>query len=328
MVYVKRIITALLFLAGLAGLLVLTSFLFMPKNNNAEFGIEEASANGILGEKSNTIDVLFIGDSESYSAFIPMQLWKEKGYTSYVCGTSGQTLDYTQTMLKRSFEKQKPKIVILETLTLFRKQKHSDYFYTKVCERFAVFRYHDRWKHLKLRDFSGTAEFTWTDEYKGYRYSNKIDPCKKTEYMHPTEKAEEISDINRRCLKEIKALCDENGTRLILVSTPSPVNWTMLRHNGTARIAAETGCEYIDLNCMTNEVPIDWNLDTRDKGDHLNLRGAEKVTSFIADYLNGTGLLTSHTGDKSYAEWDEISNKFETIVSDFQQKTLTADKKL
>lgn len=315
MVYIKRIITALLFLAGLTGLLILASFLFMPKNNSADFGIEEASANGILGEKKGTIDVLFVGDSECYSSFIPMQLWKEQGYTSYVCGTSGQTLDYTQIMLKRSFEKQKPKIVVLETLALFREQKRSDYFYTKVCEKFSVFRYHNRWKNLKLQDFSGTAEFTWTDEYKGYRYSRTIEPCPKTEYMYPTDETEDISDINRMCLADIKALCDEHGAQLILVSTPSPVNWTMHRHNAAARIAAETGCEYLDLNLMQKEVPIDWSLDTRDKGDHLNQTGAEKVTRFMGGYLAGTGLLKNHTGDSRYAKWDEVSDRFAAIVS-------------
>ena len=66
---------------------------------------------------------------------------------------------------------------------------------------------------------------------------------------------------------------------------------------------------------MQKEVPIDWSLDTRDKGDHLNQTGAEKVTRFMGGYLAGTGLLKNHTGDSRYAKWDEVSDRFAAIVS-------------
>lgn len=92
---------------------------------------------------------------------------------------------------------------------------------------------------------------------------------------------------------------------MILISTPSTVNWNYARYNGISELASELGCEYIDMNLMTEEIPIDWDKDTRDKGDHLNYFGAKKVTSFISNYLSKTKLLVSHKGDSDYQKWDE-----------------------
>ena len=314
MIYAKRILAFFLFAVFLIAILLAASFVFMPKNNMSEFGMEEAQANGILGEKENTIDVLVLGDSESYSAITPMQIWKDTGYTAYVCGTSAQSLNYTSVLLRRAFEKQQPKVVILETNAIYRKISSNQAVGTELANYFSVFQYHNRWKSLGLHDFTGKAKFTWTDDYKGYRYRTKVDPARQKEYMKPTDKVAEIPALNTQYVREMKQFCDENGSRLVLVSTPSTVNWNFQRHNGIQKLANDIGCEYIDLNLMNDRIQIDWSKDTRDKGDHLNHFGAVKVSRFLSEYLKGTGLLTDHREDPAYAKWNDSLKKYETVV--------------
>lgn len=80
--FLKHTLRCVVFLAVLALLLTGVSQLVRPKNNTSSDGIHDPAANGILGEPDNTIDLLILGDSESYSAFIPMQLWQQYGSTA------------------------------------------------------------------------------------------------------------------------------------------------------------------------------------------------------------------------------------------------------
>lgn len=314
MIKIRRTLSALVFLSGLAILLIAVSILFAPENNTQEFGIEEASANGILGEKENSIDVLVLGDSESYSSIIPMQIWKDKGFTSYVCGTSAQNLAYTQTLLNRSLKTQSPKVVILETNAIFRKINIENAALEKITNYFSVFRYHNHWKSMDWSKLGSKTHFTWTDDYKGYRYNVDINPSQKKEHMKPNKGMAEIHSINKRYVKEIKEICDENNVRFILWSTPSTVNWNYKRHNAIQALAEELNCEYVDLNLENDTIQINWDKDTRDKGDHLNYTGAVKVTQFLSEYLEEMDILKDHREDETYDKWDKSLKKFELIV--------------
>ena len=324
-IYVKRLITAILFIAGLWGMIILSSNLFAPKSNEPDNGMEFAEANGILGEKKNTIDVLFLGDSETYASFIPLQIWNDTGYTSYVCGTSGQTLDYTNVMLSRALESQTPRIVFLETHTIFRDQTRDDYLYTRLCDQYDVFRYHDRWKTFQKDELNQKPVYTWTDDNKGFRFSKTVKASKIKDHMAPTDEVAEILPINRTCVDRIKKACDEIGAKLVFVSTPSTKNWNFSRHNAMVEYAREMECEYYDMNLMPDDIKINWKKDTKDEGDHLNYYGAKKVTTQISQYLVKSGILSSHKSDPSYKSWDEAYERFKKQIP--KKKTNNKKKK-
>lgn len=298
------------FVAGLLVLLFAASVVLQPKNNDAGAGMNDVSASGILAEKENTVDVLILGDSEAYSSFVPLKIWADTGITSYVCATPAQKLSYSLEFLKKTFKTQSPKIVILETNALFRHVSVSDGIKQALEEKISVFRYHNRWKTLKLKDFSFSTDYTDTQVNKGYIYSNGVAPSANTDYMSKSAVPVSIQRQNSIYVKEIKKICDENGARLIFISTPSTVNWNKNKHDTTAALAEKLDAEFIDLNTAVLENPIDWTTDTKDKGDHLNYSGAVKVTSFLGKYLAETGLFSDKRGDGNFAEWDNDVRKF------------------
>lgn len=306
----KYLFGSIAFIAIFAVILTMLSFVFTPKNNNPDFGMPDATANGILGEEENTIDVVVVGDSEAYSSISPMEIWNKHRLTSYICATSAQYITCSDTMLEQAFQKQNPKVVILETNTIYRDVKSENSIMTKAENSISIIKYHDRWKNIKLYDFNTSAQYTWTDDYKGYHLKKGVLAPKKTDYMAPDEKIEDINKLNAKYVKAISEKCKDNNAQLILLSTPSTKNWTMAKHNGIQKLAEEIGVEHIDLNLMNDVIKIDWSKDTCDAGDHLNYSGAKKVTDFIGNYLTEELGLNGSYDKKVCEKWDSTYKRY------------------
>ena len=119
----KRIIKCIIFLLIFLIILMILSKILIPKNNTLEAGLgkRKQPASGIFTEPENTIDVLVLGDSESYNSYIPLELWNQYGFTSYVCGTPAQRISQSCQYIKYAFKNQKPTIVMLEANNLYTK---------------------------------------------------------------------------------------------------------------------------------------------------------------------------------------------------------------
>lgn len=130
----------------------------------------------------------------------------------------------------------------------------------------------------------------------------------------PSNKVEEVPELSRQCLEEIVALCKEASATPVLVSTPSAVNWNMPRHNAVQQLAQSLGIDYFDLNTGKDKVAIDWSADTRDRGDHLNYRGAVKVSGYVVGLLSSRYGLLDHRKDASYSSWNDEYERYRKFV--------------
>lgn len=306
----KHITGSLAFFAGLTGLLFLFSAAVMPRQDGYNVIEIEKKINALEKETEDTIDVIVVGDSETYSAYNPLQLWKEQGITSYICGTHAQRLCDTVSVLKSSFELQSPKLVVLETNCLFRyagvKPQEEDKIRNVAEKVFPVLRYHNRWKQiLPLIDASEQKKIERESIRKGFKLRTDVLAYNGGEWMFETDERKKFGEMAEDYLKEIYELCEENQAELILVSTPAPDNWTYAKHNSVSDWATEHEVEFLDMNLLHQEMQIDWTKDTRDGGDHLNFEGARKLTRYFGNYLKENFELTDHREDVHYSSWDE-----------------------
>ncbi|MCI1269347.1 MAG: hypothetical protein LKG21_05530 [Ruminococcus sp.] len=306
----RRIMYTVIFFAGLIVILLVSSYIFTPKSNKGGSVLKPSYETGLLGENKDTIDAVIIGDSEAYSAYSPMLMWKNNGITSYVCSTAAQQLYWSDNFLHEAFEKQKPKVVILETNAIFRKMTYADTSANRISNMFSIFRYHDRWKDMKLKSIGRKADYSWTDDNKGFRCSSSVNGVRQRKYMKYTDKTRPLPDINRRYVSKMAEYCRKNGAELVLVSTPSSKNWNYQKHNAIERLAKEQKIKYVDLNLISDQLHIDWLSDTRDRGDHLNYTGATKVSDFMGNYLAENFKLKDHRNDKAYSKWNSALQRY------------------
>lgn len=262
----------------------------------------------IRREPADTVDMLIVGDSLSYTAFSPMELWEKEGISSFVCGQSGQKIQETYTMLLTAFENQSPKLVVLESNVLFR-GKPGLAGIQETLEAFGnqylpIVRGHDVWKTWLIDKKYEEQSF------KGFTFRSVISSYKGKNISYSNKKPTVITDLTLDYMKKINKLCEEHGAKLLLVSVPSPVNYSIKRLQVIREMTADLEIDYVDLNSMDTDLAINWVTDTADKGDHLNFLGAQKVSRFMASYVERTYGLSDHRSDPAYKGWNDMAQVY------------------
>ena len=309
----KNKVATAIFLLILLGMTIVLSFIFKPEHESFNIETSTEAIQAVAKERDNSLDVLFFGDSECFAAYSPLQMYAEYGFSSYICGTAAQRPCDTFYIMEEVLKKQNPKVIVLETNCIFReavdKDNNADAFFNMLADKFPIFKYHIRWKFIFRELYF--KNYSSIDNYKGFILRTEIKPYESGEYMIPTDKKAGIGDDNMKYLENIINLCKEKDISLLLVASPSPLNQNYKKHNAIESISDKFGIEFIDYNLMTDELGIDWNYDTKDYGDHVNLNGAVKVTAAMGEYLVNNYNLPDHRNDKAYYEaWDLEAEEF------------------
>lgn len=303
MIKKKNVIKSFLFLGILAVLLHIASWVSIQMDRNYNPRLNH-SARSIFAEPDETIDTLFIGDSNVYSGISPMIIWKDYGFTGYSWGEPSQRITETYEYLKQIYKHQKPKVVFIEPGNVFRDKSDvsnlNSLVKTIISRFFPVITYHKNLDFHKLRNMK-TSRRSIT---KGF-YIRKQIKKPRTIKMR-SEKTQEripVSNVAQLYLRKSIELCRENGSEVVLLSVPSYDAWNTKKHNSLKDMADKNNVPFLDLNLIL-EKNMNWKKDTPD-GTHLNITGAKKVSTWIGAYLNKNYDLKDHREDPAYVQWKE-----------------------
>ncbi|MBQ7357865.1 MAG: SGNH/GDSL hydrolase family protein [Clostridia bacterium] len=325
---IKITIFAVVSLIIVAVLLHLCSLVLRPKYMSQP--LEGALIAEYYGEvdKGRQHQVLFVGDCEVYESFVPPLLWEEYGITSYIRGSAQQLIWQSYYLLEETFRYESPKVVVFNVLSMKYGEpqkeeynrmtldgmrnspvKHQAILASMTKEEniasyyFPILRYHSRWKDLTAEDFKFMFKRD-TVSHNGYLMQTGIRPMEKSFAEQEAEAINKIYDPDLPAtafeyLDKMKELCKQNGAELILIKTPTNSSTYWWYDEWDAQIAGyaeQNGLDY--YNFIENEaIGIDWQTDTYDRGLHLNVYGAEKLTKHFGELLVSEYGLESQQSD-------------------------------
>ena len=180
----------------------------------------------------------------------------------------------------------------------------------------SLMKYHDRWQELSREDFTETEKRYYLIT-KGFLYSTAVRPFYYGDSYMGSENDEEnpVSEKNVQDLKNIKALCDEHNAKMAVVCAPSGKIWNYAKHKGTQRACDSLGISFTDYNTEIQRIGFDWLKDRKDNGDHLNIKGATKVTGDYAKILaDDFGLTKSKLTPEQEEHWNSDAQKYHNEV--------------
>ena len=147
---------------------------------------------------------------------------------------------------------------------------------------------------------------------KGYVLIKKKKAYKgNNNYLQKEDKNNKITPESEEYLLKIKELCQENGIPLLLLEMPAPKVWNKTKQQEMTKWAVKNNVAFLDLNKVVSEMGIDWKTDTSDKGIHMNIYGAKKVTKYVGNYLKENYSLPDHRNNPNYQQWKQDQEEYE-----------------
>ncbi len=325
----KKIVGCLCILLVGAAVLGFVQPLLMPKYMSEN---REGALIAEYYEESSSHDVLFLGDCEVYESFTPPTLWEEYGITSYIRGTPQQLIWQSYYLLEDTLRHEVPKAVVYNVYAMCYGEPQNEAYNritldgmkfsgtklrairasmteeeSMISYLFPLLRYHSRWKELSGEDWKYLFDRNKVS-HNGYLMQTGVKPMEIEIKGNPLSDPE-LPDVCFEYLDRMRELCEERGIQLILIKAPTNFwgyYWYDEWNEQIENYARTNDVTYYNLIPKAEDMGIDWTTDTYDAGAHLNVYGAEKLTSYFGEILQTNHGIADRRADGELAAiWSE-----------------------
>ena len=302
-----------------------------------------SSVNSYYDLEKDVVDVLFLGSSHCYCSVDNSLLWNNYGIASFSLAISGQDLASTYYTLVEALKTQKPEVICVEIYyavtggyqvignlyrnTLpFRMSINSlnairamvkdddplDYWF-----KWPII--HTRYAELQREDFQRKLPI-----YIGYQagfHTQSVWEASPYQDQEPIP----VSEENEQYIRQIIELAEKEGIEICFFVAPYAADETaqgMFCY--VEEIAREYDVDFLNLTRSREGLSLNVNTDFTDWA-HTNHYGAEKVTSFLGEYLSSKYVLPDRRGDDRYELWEEDAIARQHEVRNHQLLLSTSD---
>ena len=116
---IRKLMRAICFCLLFVIMFVFLSGAFIPRTGTTEDGMESRISKAYRGEPRDSIDTVFIGNSDIYRAISPVDLFHQTGITSAIAGRPNKQLSEVPGDIRDILRYQNPKTIVLETDCMF-----------------------------------------------------------------------------------------------------------------------------------------------------------------------------------------------------------------
>lgn len=313
-------------------ILIISSKIFMPKWIDHRMNMMTFIMKGFYQEPKNSLDIVILGNSDTYRGVDPLVMYHEYGFTSYNYVAAGERIWMAYALFNESLKYQKPQIIMLNTDELYFTHKatvgnnskvydnmkfslnkiisvfdsnYKNSRLAKLSHFLPIFRYHSRYSELDSNDLK-YAFYNERYALKGMdMVAYQVPYTGDKDYMKDLGEVESLPEVSKYYLDKMIEECQKRNIEFILYHTPSPDSSSYAKYMGVKEYADKNNIPFLELNLNLKEIGIDWKTDTSDGGDHLNLYGSEKVSLYLGKYLTDNYNLPDHRNEEKYNYWNE-----------------------
>ncbi len=289
-------------------------------------------------EPKNSLDVVYIGSSNAYTAFNSVLAYNLYGYTTGFLSTDCQPFIYVKYLLKESEKYQKPSIYVIDLALATEEidnfdeggirnvidsmkisQNRTDAIndilsyredinkkdYINYYNSFLL--YHNKWKDLASINVNIRGN---TMLYKGFNYGKFNSIFEPQEEYIWSDELIQLSSENRNILLDLIDYIKNNNINSIFVVPKRYFEEDDNKKlNDAIRIIEENNLKVINCNTTEKLNNINFNTDLYNFA-HINVYGATKYTLWFSKYLKENYNLPDHRNDEKYSSWDSEYKRF------------------
>lgn len=334
----KTILSVGVVLIGFCIVFVSVSRLLRPKYMT---DLEEGSFISQYYREAGDHDVIFLGDCEVYANYSPMELYRDYGITAYIRGTPQQLVWMSYYVAEETFRYETPRVLVFNVNAMRYSEPVSEPYNRLTIDQmrwsfskagiilasateeeqflsyvFPILRYHSRFDKLTREDFSYFFRVK-DNTFNGFQLHTEVVPAGPLPAKRILSDYR-FGDICYEYLDRLRLLCEENGTKLVLVKAPSLYPYWYEEYDGQIReYAAQYGLSYYNFAEQTEEIGLDFSEDTYDGGYHLNLSGAVKLSRYFGEILAKEHGLPDHRQDLEIApSYDKKLQEYDKIIEE------------